>query len=249
MMEVPALILAGGLGTRLRGVLPGLPKVLAPVCGRPFLSYLLDQLQAAGVREVVLCTGHRADQVCDTFGTRYRGLSLRYSSESRPLGTAGAIRQALGLVAAERLLVLNGDSYIHSPLDVFLHWHLARESSFPGSLHLAWMASSARFGTVELGPRAAIRSFHEKRGLPLAGWINGGVYLLRRSLLESIPPGRAISLETEMFPGWIRQGLGGYTSRARFIDIGTPESYAGAGSLMAEVAAGSRNTDVCLRPD
>ena len=113
MVDVPALILAGGLGTRLEGVVTGIPKVLAPVCGRPFLSYLLDQLQAAGVREVVLCTGYRADQVFETFGTRYEELSLRYSSESRPLGTAGAIRQAVGLVGAERFLVLNGDSYVH----------------------------------------------------------------------------------------------------------------------------------------
>ena len=212
MVDVPALILAGGLGTRLEGVVTGIPKVLAPVRGRPFLSYLLHQLQAAGVREVVLCTGYRADQVFETFGTRHEELSLRYSSESRPLGTAGAIRQAIGLVEAERLLVLNGDSYIHNPLEEFHRWHLARESSFPGSLLLTWSENSARFGTVELGPRAAIRSFHEKRGLSHAGWINGGVYLLRRSLLESIPPDRVISLENEVFPRWLRLGLGGYTT-------------------------------------
>ncbi len=249
MIDVPALILAGGLGTRLRGVLPDLPKVLAPVHGRPFLSYLLDQREVAGVREVVLCTGHRADQVRDTFGARYQNLSLRYSSESRPLGTAGAIRQALGLVEAERLLVLNGDSYIHSPLGEFHRWHLARESSFPGSLLLAWIANSARFGTVELGPHAAIRSFHEKRGLSLAGWVNGGVYLLRRSLLESIPPDRVVSLENEVFPRWIRQGLGGYTTRARLIDIGTPESYAAARSLLARMAVGCWNRKIPLEPD
>ncbi|HKM53107.1 MAG TPA: sugar phosphate nucleotidyltransferase [Isosphaeraceae bacterium] len=248
MVDVPALILAGGLGTRLEGVVTGIPKVLAPVRGRPFLSYLLHQVQAAGVREVVLCTGYRADQVFKTFGTRHEELSLRYSSESRPLGTAGAIRQAIGLVEAERLLVLNGDSYIHNPLEEFHRWHLARESSFPGSLLLTWTENSARFGTVELGPRAAIRSFHEKRGLSQAGWINGGVYLLRRSLLESIPPNRVISLENQVFPDWIRFGLGGYTTRARFIDIGTPESYAEAGSVMAEIAAGCRNTEICLRP-
>jgi len=248
MIDVPALILAGGLGTRLRGVVPGLPKVLAPVCGRPFLSYLLDQLQAAGVRAVVLCTGHRGDQIFDTFGARYQELSLRYSFESQPLGTAGAIRQALGLVEAERLLVLNGDSYIHTPLNEFHRWHVARESSFPGSLLLTWIENSARFGTVELGPRASIRSFHEKRGLSLAGWINGGVYLLRRSLLESIPPDRVISLENEVFPGWIRLGLGGYTTPARFIDIGTPDSYEEAGSLMARMAASCWNREVSLEP-
>jgi D-glycero-alpha-D-manno-heptose 1-phosphate guanylyltransferase len=247
MVDVPALILAGGLGTRLKGVVTGIPKVLAPVRGRPFLSYLLHQLRAAGVREVVLCTGYRADQVFETFGNRHEDLSLRYSSESRPLGTAGALRQAIGLVEAERLLVLNGDSFVHNPLEEFYHWHLARESSFPGSLLLAWTENSARFGTVELGPRAAIRSFHEKCGLSHPGWINGGVYLLRRSLLESIPANRVISLENEVFPGWVRLGLGGYTTLARFIDIGTPESYAEAGTVIAEIAAGCGNTEICLR--
>lgn len=247
MIDVPALILAGGLGTRLRGVLPGLPKVLAPVCGRPFLGYLLDQLQAAGVREVVLCTGYCAGQIFETFGNRHQELALRYSSESRPLGTGGAIRQALGLVEAELLLVLNGDSYVHNPLEEFHRWHLGRESSFAGSLLLAWAEDPARFGTIELGPRAAIRSFHEKRGLSRPGWINGGVYLLRRSLLESIPPNQVISLENEVFPGWVRLGLGGYTTLARFIDIGTPESYEEAGTVMAEIAPGCGKAEICSR--
>ena len=246
MVDVPALILAGGLGTRLEGVVSSIPKVLAPVRGRPFLSYLLHQLQAAGVREVVLCTGYRADQIFETFGTRYEELSLKYSSESRPLGTAGAIRQAVGLVGAERFLVLNGDSYVHQPLEEFHRWHLARESSFPGSLLLAWTENSARFGTIELGPHAAIRSFQEKRGLSHPGWINGGVYLLRRSLLESIPPNRVVSLESDVFPGWVHLGLGGYTTLARFIDIGTPESYAEAGTVMAEITAGCGNVEICL---
>ncbi len=204
MLDVPALILAGGLGTRLEGVVTGLPKVLAPVRGRPFLGYLLHQLEAAGVRDVVLCTGYRAEQVRETFGTRYGELALRYSSEYQRLGTAGAIRQAIGLVEAERLLVLNGDSYIDNPLGEFHRWHVARESSFPGSLLLTWMDSPARFGTVELGPRAAIRSFREKQESSPEGWINGGVYLLRRTLVESIPLNRAVSLENEMFPAWTR---------------------------------------------
>ena len=153
VIDLPALILAGGLGTRLRSVLPECPKVLAPVLGRPFLSFLLDQLETAGVREVVLCTGHRAELVLQSFGARYGEISLRYSVETQPLGTAGAIRQAIEQIKAERVLVLNGDSFTHTPLVDFHRWHLARESSFPGSLMLSWADDPSRFGTVALGPR------------------------------------------------------------------------------------------------
>jgi NDP-sugar pyrophosphorylase family protein len=240
VIEVTALILAGGQGTRLRGVLPGIPKVLAPVGGRPFLSYLLEQLRFAGVRNVVLCTGYRADQVFDAFGTRYKDLELRYSAESRPLGTAGALRFALAEADAETLLVLNGDSYIHCPLDEFHRWHLERESSFPGSLLLTWTEETSRFGTVEVGPRDAIRSFREKCSHRGAGWINAGVYLFKRSLLESIRPDRNTSLEREMFPLWVPQGLGGCTIRAPLVDIGTPESFAQAENVMAGARASCR---------
>jgi NDP-sugar pyrophosphorylase family protein len=246
VVELTAMILAGGQGTRFRGVLPGIPKVLAPVCGRPFLGYLLEQIQAAGVREVVLCTGYRADQVYATFGTRHEDLELRHSAESRPMGTAGALRLALAHSAAERFLVLNGDSYIHTPLEQFVRWHRTRESSFPGSLLLTRIEDTSRFGTVEVGPRGAIRSFREKCRLAGAGWISAGVYLFRRPLLESIEPDRETSLEREMFPRWIERGLGGYTTRAPFVDIGTPESFAQAGNLMAEVRPGSWSPAVPL---
>ena len=234
MEDVTALILAGGQGTRLRGTLPGIPKVLAPVCGRPFLSCLLDQLRFAGIRDVVLCTGYRADQVFDAFGPRYHDLDLRYSRESRPLGTAGALRLALVHTQSQRLLVLNGDSYIDISLKRFDRWHVARESKSCGSLLLTWTDEPSRFGTVDVGPGANITAFREKCATRVAGWINAGVYFLARPLVESIDPERNTSLETEMFPLWLKRGLGGFTVRAPLIDIGTPESFARAESFMAE---------------
>jgi D-glycero-alpha-D-manno-heptose 1-phosphate guanylyltransferase len=235
--NVTALILAGGQGTRLRGALPGIPKVLAPVCGRPFLSYLLDQLRVAGILDVVLCTGYRADQVFDAFGPRYHDLDLRYSRESQPLGTAGALRLALEHTESQRLLVLNGDSYVNILLEKFDRWHVARESTSRGSLLLTWTNEPSRFGTVEVGPGANITAFREKCATSVAGWINAGVYFLARSLVESIHPERNTSLETEMFPLWLERGLGGFTVRAPLIDIGTPESFAQAEAFMAECIA------------
>jgi D-glycero-alpha-D-manno-heptose 1-phosphate guanylyltransferase len=233
-MKPHALILAGGLGTRLRGVLADRPKVLAPVAGRPFLHYLLDQLQAAGVQNVVFCCGYRADQVEATFGGRHGSLSLTYSRETQPLGTAGAVRLALTHVAGESLLVLNGDSYVDCPLGDFMAWHLER--AFAGSLLLTRVADAARFGTVTVDEKGAIRSFQEKRGVPEPGWINGGIYLLSRRLIEQLPLGQPMSLEHDAFGRWLTEGLGGYQREAAFLDIGTPESLAQADEFFQRLA-------------
>src|SRR5438128_256368 len=185
MSPPPALILAGGLGTRLRGVLDDRPKVLASIAGRPFLSFLLDQLEDAGIREAILCTGHRASQIRSEYGDRYATLALTYSEERTPLGTGGAIRQALAVTDAEEMLVLNGDSYVAADLRQFLDWH--DDNKFAGSLLLTWVDDAARFGTVEVSEKGAIRSFNEKRGLAAPGWINAGVYFLARDFIEDLP--------------------------------------------------------------
>jgi NDP-sugar pyrophosphorylase family protein len=233
MTDIPALILAGGLGTRLRGVLADRPKVLAPVAGRPFVSYLLEQLDAAGVSRVMLCTGYRGDEVERTFGARYGSLALTYSREEAPRGTAGALRLALPQVAGSLLLALNGDSYVACPLAEFIAWH--RERRGAGSLLLTSVADVARFGSVEVDANGVVQSFREKRAAAGHGWINAGVYLLERRLLESIPPDRPVSLEQEMLPQWLTEGLGGYARELPFLDIGTPESLAAAEAFLQRV--------------
>jgi NDP-sugar pyrophosphorylase family protein len=237
MIDIPALILVGGLGTRLRSVLPDRPKALAPVAGRPFLSFLFDQLQAAGVRRAVLCTGYRAHQVEETFGSRYGDLALSYSHEETPLGTGGALRLALPRLDAELALVLNGDSYVDCSLAEFHAWH--REHGFAGSLVLTWVEDAARFGTVDVGATGRIQAFREKQGLSRPGWINAGIYLLPRQLLEALPADRRVSLEREAFPAWLLGGLGGCARRAAFLDVGTPESLAQAEAFLAGVRAES----------
>ncbi len=151
------------------------------------------------------------------------------------MGTGGALRQALALTRAEWLLALNGDSYVTCDLPAFYSWHLG--GGFTGSLALAQVDDCSRFGSVRVDERGAIESFEEKRGRPEPGWINAGVYLLSRRLLESLPEDGAVSLEREAFPSWLPHRLGGYRSSGAFLDIGTPESLARAERFLAGLGA------------
>jgi NDP-sugar pyrophosphorylase family protein len=231
--DIPALILAGGLGTRLRDVLTDRPKALAPVAGRPFIYYLLDQLEEAGTRLVIVCTGYRANQSQEALGPRYGRMTVRYSEEPTPLGTGGALRLALPLILGDQALVLNGDSYVDVPLVEFVAGHQA--SGFPGSLLLTWVEDASRFGTVETDAAGRLLAFREKQGLAQPGWINAGIYLLARQLIEDLPAEQPVSLERDAFPRWLANGLGGYARRAPFLDVGTPESFARAEEFLTRV--------------
>nr|HID58313.1 galactokinase [Desulfobacterales bacterium] len=220
---ITAAILAGGLGTRLRSVVSDRPKVLAEVRGRPFLSYLLDQLAAAGIRYVVLCIGYLGEQVKAEFGNTYGGLHLVYSQESSPIGTAGALRWALPLFESDPVLVMNGDSFCQVELRDFFSWHLAQNAN--ASLVLTEVRNMQRYGRVNVDVDGHVLSFVEKDERSGPGWINAGIYLINRRLLLTIPESGGVSLEEEMFPAWIDQGLYGYRSKGRFLDIGTPETY------------------------
>ncbi|MHB1011301.1 MAG: nucleotidyltransferase family protein [Desulfobacteria bacterium] len=226
---ITAAILAGGLGTRLRAEVPDLPKVLAQICGRPFLFHLLDWLGDAGVRDVVLCTGYRGQQVREAVGDTYGEMRVRYSEEVEPMGTGGALRSALPLFSSRTVLVANGDSFPRVNLPSFLDWHVQRRSQ--ASLVLARVRDASRFGRVEIDDAGRILRFAEKDGGHATGWINAGVYLFSRERIASVSEGRAFSLEKEIFPGWIEQGSYAMKTDGGFIDIGTPESYREAGAF------------------
>jgi len=222
---ITAAILAGGLGSRLRPVLIDRPKVLAPIAGKPFLIRLFNQLGAAGIRKVVLCTGYLAEQIKSTVGEQFGSLRIHYSQETQPLGTAGSLRLALPLLDSDPVLVLNGDSYCSVDLSSFLEWHTQKKAV--GSVLLAPCSDVSRFGCVTCLPGGQISHFSEK-GTTGAGWINAGVYLLSKRLLLAIPEGRQVSLEYEIFSTWVGLGLFGYSEGGAFLDIGTPENYAKA---------------------
>jgi D-glycero-alpha-D-manno-heptose 1-phosphate guanylyltransferase len=220
------VVLVGGLGSRLRPAVADRPKVLAEVGGRPFLAYILDQLEEAGIRDVVLCTGYMAETVRATFGDRYRSISLRYSRELQPLGTGGALRQALPHCASDPILVLNGDSFIDADFRSFFQWFA--EHGLDAALLLTTVPDVSAFGQVVAGPDGLVVRFEEKSGQTGAGLINAGVYLLKKRVILAIPEGQNFSLERQLFPRLMGKSLYGYITPGPFIDIGTPASYQAA---------------------
>lgn len=240
LTAVTAVILAGGLGTRLRSVVADRPKVLAEVRGRPFLAYLLDQLTAAGVSDVVVCTGYLGDQLEAAFYDSYRGASLRYCREPLPLGTAGALRLALPMVQSDPVLVMNGDSFCHADLNDFCHWHQARGAR--ATLLLTEVPDTRRYGRVFVDAHGRVRRFEEKGDAAGPGRINAGIYLLTQEVLRAIPTDAAVSLESEVLPAWIGRGLYAYPTNGAFLDIGTSEAYARAEQFFFAGTAGRRES-------
>jgi len=241
-VDTTAVVLCGGLGTRLLPVVSDRPKGLADVGGRPFLSLLLDQIEHAGLAKAVLCTGHMADKIRSACGDRHGGMAIDYSVEESPLGTAGAVRQALAGVSTRHILVLNGDSYCHVDLRALCAAYRAK-GQLP-MIVLVNVPDASRFGRVECGSEGTVHCFKEKSAGMGPGLINAGIYLFPVALAAGIPGGRAVSLEKEIFPTWVISGLHGYRCDGPFIDIGTPESYVSAqGFFKKPLALGSRNAD------
>ena len=226
-----AIILAGGLGTRLRGVVGDVPKPMAEVAGRPFLMHLLDRLVAArGIEDVVLSVGYRHEVIRAALGERYRRLGLRYAVEAEPLGTGGGLRKALRLAAGADVLVLNGDSVVDVDVAALAEAH-ARLGR-PLTLTAVRLDDVGRYGTLELdGDQVA--GFAEK-GASGAGWINAGVYMMRGDLLDRWPLPDRFSFEQEILVGRLAEIRPAVCRTAGFfIDIGIPEDYARAQTSLA----------------
>ncbi len=229
-----AFLLAGGQGTRLRPALADRPKPLAPVAGRPFVEWLVESLRGQGIRRIVFCTGHMADQIASHFGNgRAWGVEAAYSREESPLGTAGALRLAAErFPAAATLLALNADSSCRFDLARLAGVHA--DSGAAATLWLARVEDSARYGSVEIDGEGRVTAFREKRAAGGPGWINAGVYALERSVLRTVAPGRPVSLETEVLPALVGRALRAVPGESPLLDIGTPESYAQAEAFLQE---------------
>jgi NDP-sugar pyrophosphorylase family protein len=223
------IILAGGLGTRLRPVLRDRPKGLAPIGRDTFLEIQIRQLRRQGARHFALCVGHGAGQIESTLGDGSRlRVRIDYSVEQGSLlGTAGALKQAEQWFVP-RALVLNGDTYFdidHAGLVRFHNDERRRHSATVASLALGQMHDASRYSAVGISGRC-VRAFHEKAANDVdATWFNGGAYIIERDLLERLLPGNACSLERELFPQALAAGqrLAAKPYRKPFFDIGTPD--------------------------
>jgi mannose-1-phosphate guanylyltransferase len=222
---VQALVLAGGEGTRLRPLTLTLPKPVIPLAGRPFLSFMLDWLNRHGVDDVLLSCGYRSHDVERVLGSEHRGMRLRYVVEDEPLGTAGPLRLAADEgVLEDRVLVLNGDTLTDIDLTAEIAQHEARSAK--ATLALVAVDDTSSYGVVPTEESGAVEAFLEKRPGPApTNRINAGAYVLERSVVEMVPAGRAVSIEREVFPELVGEGLYGYLSDGYWIDIGTPDRY------------------------
>ncbi len=233
--EIIAVVLAGGLGTRVRHLLPGLPKPMAPVAGRPFLEWVARYLGRQGVREMVISTGYKAEVVAGHFaGAPVPGLSVRCVAEPEPLGTGGGFLHAVRAcpAAPAAWLVLNGDSLVFADL-----WAAARPLEDPATAGVIVgreVADASRYGTLVIGANHTVAGFGEKR--PGRGVINAGIYLLRPDLLGRFPERTPLSFETEVFPALTSGGacLKVHVVNAPFLDIGTPETLREAEAFIGQ---------------
>jgi len=222
---------------RLRAVFSDGPKCLAPIGNHPFLEYLLVWLRSAGVGQLILCVGHKGPQVRDWLGDgRKWGFHVRYSLEEETLGTAGALKHASRLVGSDECLVLNGDSFLDVDLRAMYQFHRLHRAL--ATIAIARVRNSVRYGSVRLDRKGGIVAFCEKDAERVRETtshcgvqsINGGVYLVKKQLFDTIPSAHPVSLEEEVFPKLVGANLYGFVTRGYFIDIGVPADFAKAQS-------------------
>ena len=241
-----AILLCGGLGTRLRSVVSARPKPMADIAGKPFLHYLVKMLSESGVKHLIFALGYMGEQIEAYFksGEDY-GLSISYSYEDSPLGTGGAIRNALSHVSEENVLVLNADTYFHTDYESLLREQLKNKAAM--TIASRKIEDISRYGAILKDESGRILRWNEKMSPNQAeascpGEINGGIYVMQKSLIEKIPEGKQ-SLENDCIPAWLKDGVYLQTvlSDGYFMDIGIPEDYA---QFRKDIENGTINEEV-----
>jgi D-glycero-alpha-D-manno-heptose 1-phosphate guanylyltransferase len=219
-----AVILAGGLGTRLRTLVADVPKPMAPIGDRPFLAYLLDRLDQAGFERVILSVGYRADVIQAHFGAHHGRLELAYVHEREPLGTGGAIRAAMAVCGQRPVLALNGDTYLEIDYRRFVEFHRLQPAAPSLSLALRKVPDASRYGTATLVDDRII-GFAEKH-VQGEGLINSGIYLVEPDAFDGVSLPERFSFESDFLtPHCARLRPRGFITDAYMIDIGTPEDF------------------------
>ncbi|MBX2921524.1 MAG: nucleotidyltransferase family protein [Chitinophagaceae bacterium] len=222
-----AIILAGGLGTRLRSAVPDVPKCMAPVNGRPFITWVIDHLKEQGIEHFVFALGYKNEAFLELLDRYFPAGNYRISVEEEPLGTGGAVQLACSKIKGSQVVVANGDTLFRVNMKEVAAFHFYKKAAC--TLTLKPMKDFSRYGAVETGPDAAISHFREKQYFP-EGLINGGVYVLDKHLFLSKKLPSQFSFEKDFLEKFYTEGnIYGIVQDVYFIDIGIPEDYARAG--------------------
>ena len=230
MLTNEAIVLAGGLGTRLQHVLPDIPKCMAPITGKPFLAFVLDYLENQEINKAILSVGYRKDHIINYFGTSYRSLEIIYSIENEPLGTGGAIKQAMDFCTNKFAFVVNGDTYFKPDLAALSNLHKKTEADI--TVAVKQMDDISRYGLVVADKDGRIIEFREKEKLSAGGWINGGIYLIKKTVFDTFQQ-QKFSIENDVFKvSCDNLRFHAFQTDAFFLDIGIPEDYWKAQKLL-----------------
>jgi len=233
---IPAIVLAGGLGTRLRSVVPDLPKPMAEVAGKPFLWWVLRRLEQQGIGDVYLSVGYKREVIEAYFGAKFGALNVHYVVEDEPLGTGGAIAKAFDAIGGEEAFVLNGDTMT---IVEFADLRSAAASDVDLTMAVAKLDDVARYGAVDFDATSMRRvtAFREK-GQTGAGFINAGVYLVKREALKRYPLPEKFSFEQDFLHAHLADlRVSAVPAVSQLIDIGVPDDYALAQTLVPEMVA------------
>jgi len=225
-----AIVLAGGLGTRLQTILPGIPKCMAPVNGKPFLTYVLDYLISQGINKVILSVGYRKDHIINYFGENYFSITIKYAIETEPLGTGGAVKLSFNQCLHNQVFILNGDTFFVPDLQEMEKLHSQSKADI--TIAVKHVPESGRYGMVQTDGNGRITDFSEKVPILQSGWINGGIYLINRSVFDNFPE-QQFSLENDVFKVFCsRIKMQAFQTDAVFLDIGIPEDYEKAQTMI-----------------
>ena len=226
LSETDAVILCGGMGTRLRSVVDDRPKPMAEISDRPFLDILIDSFAEFGLRRFILCAGYMSDIIRDYYSSRTGSRQFVISDEHKPLGTAGAIKNAAEHIRSDTFLVANGDSFCSVNLAEFHDFHSSRHALM--SMVVVETQNTGDCGLVSLDESQRIVGFEEKNQESRSRYINAGIYLFQREALSLIPADTSFSLEQDLFPNLVGQDCCAFPTQGRLFDIGTPAKLATA---------------------
>lgn len=219
-----AIILAGGFGTRLQGIVQDTPKSMALINGKPFLGYLLNYLTGQGITKVIIAAGYRHEMIRDHYGERFKHLPLVYSVEEEPLGTGGGIKLAMKMAETDNIFVLNGDSLFRIDLGRIMSFHNKMEADI--TLGLRSVDDTSRYGCVSIDTGSRVTGFTEKENMSGSGYINGGIYLIRKEYFMNAGFPDKFSIEHDCFEKLYNSvKIYGCVTRGYFLDIGIPDDF------------------------